>query len=678
MLKLTSKELEQRFIKKLRDSGLSKKEAKKLQMIPFTAEQAKKLNVPAFAGFKIPYFDLNGKPTKFYRVRYLETTKTGIDRLTNKKEMRYIQPSGTLNEVYIPPLMNWKSYIEGPEPLFITEGELKAAAATHRGFPTLGLGGVNSYMSKKRGISLLPIFHELNLQGRHVFIVYDSDAATNPQVAAAESAFCREISNIGAVPFIIRLPSLDDKKTGLDDYLLQKSDEEFTELTTTAEPYKLASELHKLNEEVIAVMNPGFVYEIKTGAKLSPRLFTDFNYAPRTFLEETILATGEIKVKKVSTAKAWITWPNRSQVSGIVYAPGEPEITENKELNLWKGWPHEPKPGNTKPWEELLDFIFTGEPETRRWFEQWCAYPLQHPGTKLFSAVVIWGRHTGTGKTLAGYTLMKLYGENAVEIGNEELESKDNDYAENKQFVVGEEITGGDKRGLADKLKSMVTRETVRINIKYVAKFTIKDCINYYFTSNHPDAFYLDKEDRRYFIHEVKGVPMPEAWYAMYDKWYKSKEGMEALFHYLLNLDLKGFKPFSPPPMTSAKLEMISSGRSELDSWTHNLLEDPDGTLRVSGTIVNFSLFRGEDLLNIYDPAGLKRVTTGGMGRALTRAGFRKPNGTHGCKSKEGQLQLWAIRTPEKFMNMSGIELGAYYDQERELKQPKFMKKEKS
>ncbi len=672
-----SHDLQARFIKKLESSGLNLKDAKKLKFEMLTRQQAEKLNVKPFEGFKIPYFDLQGKTTNFFRVRYLETTKQGFTKQTDKKEQRYAQPPDTLNEAYLPPFISWTDYItDVSRPIIITEGELKAAAATARGWATIGLGGVDCFRSGKRGLSILPIFNQLSLAGREVFIIYDSDAALNPNVAAAESALCRELTALGARPYIVRLPNiLPGGKTGLDDYLLETDDDGFGSLLdeARANPFILAKELHRLNEEVVLIRDPTCIYEWETGQKMSAPLFKDVLYAPRTFIERRQLANGEVKATKVKTATEWLNWEQRAELKRLVYEPGQPSITEDYNLNLWKGWPCEPQEGDIAPWKELLDFVFAGEPESRKWFEQWCAYPLQYPGTKLFSACVIWGLATGTGKTLIGYTLMKLYGDNATEIGNAELESDDNDYAENKQFVVGEEITGGDKRGIADRLKSLVTRETVRINIKYVAKYAIRDCINYYFTSNHPDAFYLDRHDRRFFIHEVGGTPLRHDFYTRrYDPWYKSASGMSALFHHLLTLDLTGFEPYAPPPMTTSKAEMIDQSQSDLDAWVAMLRESPDTILQVNGNIIKYALYRAEDLLPIFSPDGQKNLTASGLARALKRAGFlRAANGT-GCKCKGGQYKLWVIREAGKAHAHSPQQAGAFYESERELAAPKY------
>ncbi|MFZ0630231.1 MAG: hypothetical protein WA374_09135 [Acidobacteriaceae bacterium] len=36
------------------------------------------------------------------------------------------------------------------------------------------------------------------------------------------------------------------------------------------------------------------------------------------------------------------------------------------------------------------------------------AYPLQYPGTKLYSAVVLWTAQQGVGKSLLGYTMQQI------------------------------------------------------------------------------------------------------------------------------------------------------------------------------------------------------------------------------------------------------------------------------
>ncbi len=59
---------------------------------------------------------------------------------------------------------------------------------------------------------------------RQWVIVYDSDASINRDVVMAESQLARRLSDGGIVK-AVRLPSLNGKKTALDDYLVAEGPE---------------------------------------------------------------------------------------------------------------------------------------------------------------------------------------------------------------------------------------------------------------------------------------------------------------------------------------------------------------------------------------------------------------------------------------------------------------------
>lgn len=666
---------------KLQSSGVTETVAAKLGYVYLTAEATEKLGHKKVESLKLPYYDLSGKPTKFYRIRYLSGTKKGFMKQTNAKDQRYDQPQGQEPQLYFPPLIDWEDYLKTDQPIIITEGELKAACATLSKYPTIGLGGVWNFCSRKNGVTLLPIFNDLNLAGRTVYIVYDSDSVSNPQVIQAENELCKQITNLKCQAYVVRLPNVgDNKKTGLDDYLLHPSGgaENFEKLLETAEPYKFAQALLKLNEEVIYVENPSLVIRRSDNYKMSVSTFKNEVYADRSFLE----LTGE-KPKKVQTATEWVKWTGRAAVNGFSYNPGDPEFLVNNNvtsLNLWKGLPLEPKKGDVKPWKTLMDYVFSGEPESRRWFEQWLAYPLQNLGTKLLTAAVIWSVQTGTGKTLIGHTMQRLYGnENSVMIRKRDLLSGNNSFAEGKQFVLGEEITGDERRGLVDELKSLITNEEIRINIKYVPEYSTRSCANYYFTSNNPDAFYLDETDRRFFVHEIVGDPMEESWYTtVYDSWYKSNEGAAALLYYLMHLDLSGFNPSGRAPMTKAKAAMIEDSRSVLSNWVHTLKDSPEKVLRVGDSPIEYKLFTTDELLKMFDPEGRTRVGVRGMAVELKRS--RIMRAAHGMPVRTetgGQLRLWVVKGGEEYTTMPPRGVGKAYDDERkeDKKVEKFAKR---
>lgn len=662
-------ELRQLLEDKLAQSALDMGHAKRLGMEIMDGTTARdKLGVPlAIAGVKIPYFDTDGEETEFWRFRYLEPTLTGFAAQTDKKALRYVQPKGSLNQLYLPPLVDWATVRDNTTmSIIITEGELKAACACAHDIPTIGLGGVWCFKSSANHLSLLPQFNEFKWTDRPVYICYDSDAISNNLVMSAENALAKELLNLGARPYILRLPQLaPPAKTGLDDFIVSEGSAAFVELIGTAQEWRASKELFELNEEVVYIKDPGVVLKLETLQRLSHRAFVDHAFSTKRFFEEVPVGKGKFKLVEKSAAAEWLKWPQRAEVSRVTYAPGQDRITGDGELNTWPGWGCLPAEGDISPWSELLDYIFLdADPGSRAWFEKWLAYPLQHPGEKLYTAVVLWGTQHGTGKSLAGYTMFRIYGRNATEIGDQNLHASFNDWAENKQFIMGDEITGGDKRLSADRMKSMITQKQLRVNQKYIPSYTIPDCINYYFTSNHPDSFFIEDNDRRFFIHELNRKPLPDAFYKRYMKWLNGS-GAHALFHHLLTLDTSDFEPQVPAPMTLSKMNMIGNGRSDIGSWVAMLKECPDAVLRVGNEIMGYALFTSTELHSIYDQGRNGRVTINGMARELDRANFAKVYKGMPVMTDHGPQKLWMVRPIQNHENLTGPELAELYKMER-------------
>lgn len=648
------------MLTKVEGSLLTAADAQKLKLKPMTAEQVKALDVPATVpGFMIPYFNIDGKPSKFWRLRYLEDTRKGFDILNGRKALRYVQPAGGINEVYLPPFVDWRRMAENTNiPLTITEGELKAAAASKHGIPTIGLGGVWCFKSNRAVVSLLPMLKEITWKGRRVVICYDSDAVTNPEVVKAENALAAELTLNGAEVFIARLPmGPQGAKVGIDDFLLTASVDEFAALLLQASSFAACHALHAMNELVVYIKNPGLVFEHKGRQRMRSSDFTSHAYAHYWHDE----AQGE-KVIKKQTAMAWLQWPHRTQLEAVTFAPGQPPITENK-LNIWDGWPLDPKKGSVAMWAKLLDHLFEDtDPAARKWFEQWCAFPMQNPGYKMASSAVFWGVETGTGKTLAGNTLMRIYGKYSTEITDLEIEDERFEWAENMQFVLADDITGSSNRRLANRLKTMITQKTLKLNIKFVPRYSVPDCINYYFTSNDPDAFYMDDKDRRHFIHEVLASKVTEAFRNEYAAWMHSDEGIRALFYYFLHLDLTGFDPHGEAFQTAAKRDMISVTKSDISSWVLDLRVNEARTLKLKG-----DLFTSAELLAMYDPMGNAKVSANGMARELKRAGFRAPGTGSMAATKFGNVRLYAIKNPEFWKKQKHKAIVDHYESNRSM-----------
>ena len=278
------------MVVKLKESGLTVQDAGKLKYKPLLASSVKSLGFPEAAGFRIPYFDINGKPTAFYRLRYLESVrKKGFEAQTiDKKPLRYMQPKGTANLTYFTPhFVDWKNVSSDPQVgLIITEGELKAACACKMGIPAIGLGGVWSFRAEKQKTDLLPDLKAIIWKGRNAYIAYDSDSVTNPAVMLAEKMLAEKMLELGAKVTIIRMPASQTQKVGLDDYLVRHTAKSVAKLLSDhAYEYDLSRALHQANQEVVYIRDPGIVILRAEKLKISPLAFLRHAWANRFFTD---------------------------------------------------------------------------------------------------------------------------------------------------------------------------------------------------------------------------------------------------------------------------------------------------------------------------------------------------------------------------------------------------------
>lgn len=271
-------------------------------------------------------------------------------------------------------------------------------------------------------------------------------------------------------------------------------------------------------------------------------------------------------------------------------------------LNTWQGWPMQPREGSCDKLLGLLRYL-CGEDngdEVYWWLLRWLAYPLQHPGAKLASAIIMHGPQ-GTGKSTFFQTYAKIFGDYATVLNQRGLEDKFNsDWSDSKLFLLAEEVvTRQEMWHIKNELKELVTGDWVRINPKNVAAYRQRNQINLVFLSNEGMPLPLDNDDRRHLV--IWTPPQREP--AFYDDVNREIDagGVQALYHFLLNLDLEDFHPKKRPPTTQAKSELIHvSKTSELrfiDEWTGRELPlplCPCVALDLYGAYLSWCKFNGE------------------------------------------------------------------------------------
>jgi len=145
-------------------------------------------------------------------------------RQSDGRVVRYESPRSQPNQIYLPPGV--PDVLADPtQALLFTEGEKKSLCVAQHDFPCIGLVGVYGWKAKDDE-AFLPALDRTEWENRPVYILFDSDIATNGDVQAAESRLVAQLENRGARVKVCRIPErpagTDGKPTkqGIDDYVV--------------------------------------------------------------------------------------------------------------------------------------------------------------------------------------------------------------------------------------------------------------------------------------------------------------------------------------------------------------------------------------------------------------------------------------------------------------------------
>ena len=161
-------------------------------------------------GLVVPMFSPDGE-TVGYQLRPDRPRRGGP---------KYEAPEGISPIVDVHPRMR-EEVCHGDGPLLVTEGGKTGDAATSQGIPTVVLAGVWMWcVPKVKPYRLKPCFDYVRLEGREVFVAFDSDCMSKANVQDALAALVAALEERGAAVKVIYLPdAADGSKQGIDDYL---------------------------------------------------------------------------------------------------------------------------------------------------------------------------------------------------------------------------------------------------------------------------------------------------------------------------------------------------------------------------------------------------------------------------------------------------------------------------
>lgn len=246
----------------------------------------------------------------------------------------------------------------------------------------------------------------------------------------------------------------------------------------------------------------------------------------------------------------------------VVFDPSE-SSDPSTTVNLFRGF--RMKPSADASCDRLLSLLhyLCGEEGDERtpisdWVLKWAAYPLQHVGAKMQTAVVMYGEE-GTGKNLFWGALRAIYGDHAGLITQMQLQGQFNSWLSAKLFLIANEVvTRHEMRHHVGYLKNLITEPEIYINRKMVDERREENHANMVFLSNELQPLQINPRDRRYMVIRTPAVREEEFYKAVGAEIRAG--GAAALYRHLLELDLEDFNEHAKPIETAAKRELIELG----------------------------------------------------------------------------------------------------------------------
>lgn len=281
---------------------------------------------------------------------------------------------------------------------------------------------------------------------------------------------------------------------------------------------------------------------------------------------------GAVKMALGDTYPLWLNSADR-RVVDVDHIVFDPTMTKDPSIyiNTFDGLPLEPVNDDQAcanlTW--LISFLCNHDADAALWLTRWLAYPLQHLGAKMDTAVLMHSTMEGSGKSLLfADTFGALYGQYAATVGQTQLESNFNAWQSRKMWAVFEEVVSRDQRyNQVGKIKHLVTGKTVRMESKFINGWEESNHMNAVFLSNEILPWPISDSDRRMLVMwPLETLPV-----ARQQAIGRELEngGVAALYGWLLRVDLGDFNQRTRPPNTDARERLVALSRAGWQTFFH-------------------------------------------------------------------------------------------------------------
>jgi hypothetical protein len=344
------------------------------------------------------------------------------------------------------------------------------------------------------------------------------------------------------------------------------------------------------------------------------------------------------------------------------YEPYQDTVIDGTAYNLWRPGDITPREGDVSWFVDHVSYLFP-DAAVADMVLDFMAILVREPWTKILFALLIYGPHHGTGKTALSELLKRMLGpHNVTSPSNEELSSNYTSWHEGACLVVVNELMMLNRMQAANRLKTDITEPELRIRAMYRGAYSTPNRLNFFCSTNHPDAAKIENADRRWLVAHSPVTPRPSKYYTALFQHIGSDADVAAVMHLLQSRHVR-LNPHGRAPQTQAKLDMIEQAMPDAEACLLELFDDNEepftGDLVRRDDLVEAirQRFPGQhkDLLGRIDTFLKQRL----------KAVQHKRNTSPGSSSK---LRLYSIRNHDAWSAAGPKARDAAYRERRRMK----------
>ena len=359
----------------------------------------------------------------------------------------------------------------------------------------------------------------------------------------------------------------------------------------------------------------------------------------------------------------WKRHPDSKVCVDFTYKPNDPnrfvKVSKKLMINVFEKHDLVPdKKVDTDIFWALLKHVIPHEKE-RNHFLEWSAYPLQYPGHKIRSAIILQSDEFQLGKgTLFDLHRDMLGHNNTRKIELAEALDKGKGYLINAQTVLIDEAKSSgswsEKAQLINTLKTIITEGTIGVRQLYKEYSEQDTCTNYWINTNYKDAFPLPYNEVRYWVYFSPAKRNQQ----MLDEFHLQRlQGNLAagVMAELMERDLSKFNPLAPAPHTVYRDEMCQLADRPLNDFVKEAYDQgvhPFDRDMVT-TVELFDYLKREKRMKVTRE---REVATA---LKLLNRSFKKAGVT--VAGVGDNVTVWVIRNHDQYQHLTAKEIGRKY-----------------